>query len=570
MKWTGLFNNTAATKTLTARFLPGFFLFAFAFLLYMNTIPHDYALDDVAVIQQNKFTKMGLAGIPQLLKTFYWQGYWDLNSGLYRPLSMISFAVEKQIFGERPHLSHLINVLLFAFTSLLLFRVLIKLTPGQNHFFSFLTVLLFISHPVHSEVIANIKSRDELLCLFFLLFSLLFIFNFISTGSIRNLILAAVLFFLSLLSKEGALVLAGLLPLMLYFLTPADNRQIVRTTLILVIPALIFLFIHYYVISHGPARITYSYHDNSLVASPDPEGRIATAIGTNLQYLKLLVFPFTLSYDYSYNQFPNCHFSDYNVLLSLFLHLGLLAYAVYFLKKKTFISFCIFFYFISISMVSNVFMLIGTTFAERLLYLPSIGFCMALSWIVLQLHQTGQGKGKPVALLLGLAVIASYSFRTFTRNKDWKNNFTLFEQDVKSAPGSSRTHYNYGTELMFRKAFPETDTLKKKLLLDVVISQLEAAAHIDSIDPGIYLNLSTAYYQQKNYRKAIEKSKLAVYYNPADGKAYSTLGNSYYRTGQFDLAIENLKTSIAKGFGEQEAWNTIGVSYFGKKDYEKA
>ncbi|MCC6690621.1 MAG: tetratricopeptide repeat protein, partial [Bacteroidia bacterium] len=173
-------------------------------------------------------------------------------------------------------------------------------------------------------------------------------------------------------------------------------------------------------------------------------------------------------------------------------------------------------------------------------------------------------------LLIIFVIVTAYSFKTITRNADWKNNFTLFAKDVTASTGSSRTHYNYGTELMFQKAFPETDTLKKMEILNEVIKELETSARIDSIDPGTYLNLSTAYYQRKNYLRAAQTAELAIKYNPADGKAYSTLGSSYYRMGNYDLAITSLKTAIEKGFGGEEEYNTIGVSCFGKKDFAGA
>ena len=135
------------------------------FFLYLNTIFNDYAVDDLAVIQENRFTKQGVAGIPILLRTFYWEGYWNNNSGIYRPLSMVTFALEWQFFPDNPHAGHVTNIILYAITGFLLFKVLRRLMPEQNILFPFFVSLVFIAHPVHTEVVANIKSRDEILCL---------------------------------------------------------------------------------------------------------------------------------------------------------------------------------------------------------------------------------------------------------------------------------------------------------------------------------------------------------------------------------------------------------------------
>jgi Flp pilus assembly protein TadD len=559
----------------------GLIVFVLAFLLYINIINHDYALDDVACIQQNKFTKQGFAGIPKMLTTFYWQGYWDQNSGVYRPLSMITFAIEYQFFKDNPHVSHFISVLLYALTAVLLFRVLRQLFLKYSVVLPFAITLLFVAHPLHTEVVANIKSRDELLCFVFFLLTLSNILNYFKTKLNKHLMWALVCYFLSIFSKEGALVYLGIIPLTLYFFTDADNKKIIRTTLQLGAVALALIAVHQYVISHGPPTHAYSYHDNALVAAPTIASRLATAVFILGYYLKLLFIPHPLSYDYSFNQFPATGFGNLFVLLSLAIHIGLLVYTYKSFKRKNIYAYVILFYFIGMSMVANVFMLIGATMADRLLYAPSLAFCIAVVWFILNytkselrektfssLSNFYKNYSKP--LLIIIAIVAGFSFKTVTRNTDWQDNFSLFAKDVKASPGSSRTHYNYGTELMFRKAFNENDSLKKMQVLDEVITELETSAHIDSIDPGTYLNLSTACYQRKNYLRAAQTAALAVKYNPEDGKAYSTLGNSYYRMGNYDLAIENLKMAIAKGFGEQEAYNTIGVSYFGKKDYMNA
>src|ERR1017187_6894499 len=107
-------NSSSSLSEQRLIFILGIIVSIFGFLLYMNTIGNDYALDDVAVITKNKFVQNGFNGIPTILHTFYWQGYWDLNAGLYRPLSLILFAIEWQIFPDAPHIYHFINVVLFA------------------------------------------------------------------------------------------------------------------------------------------------------------------------------------------------------------------------------------------------------------------------------------------------------------------------------------------------------------------------------------------------------------------------------------------------------------------------
>jgi len=131
-----------------------------AFGLYWMSIPYGYVLDDQIVITDNQFTKKGIAGIWDILSTESFSGYFggqkDLVAGArYRPLSIVSFAVEQSIFGDNPSLRHFINILLYGFCGLLIFRILSILIPdkeNKNWLLSipFLAVALYILHPVHS------------------------------------------------------------------------------------------------------------------------------------------------------------------------------------------------------------------------------------------------------------------------------------------------------------------------------------------------------------------------------------------------------------------------------------
>ena len=167
-------------------------LFVFAFVLYGNTIFHDYALDDCLMITDNHYTQSGIKGIKDILLFDTCKGYGDnmLNSttgGRYRPLSLVTFALEKEFFGKNSHVEHFNNILLYAITGIFIFVVLSKLLkklPRPNLFLSvpFITALLFLAHPLHTEVVANIKSRDEILALLFSLITLYLFINYLESS----------------------------------------------------------------------------------------------------------------------------------------------------------------------------------------------------------------------------------------------------------------------------------------------------------------------------------------------------------------------------------------------------
>lgn len=151
----------------------------FAFMLYSQSIKHDYTIDDFTVISENSLTTKGISGIPIILKTDYWYGFRnELRGPIYRPTSLIIYAIVWQFSPNNPHIYHLINVLFYSLSSLILFYVLIKLFKDRNLLFPFIGALIYTTHPIHTEVVNNIKSLDEILCFLFALISIWFFLKY--------------------------------------------------------------------------------------------------------------------------------------------------------------------------------------------------------------------------------------------------------------------------------------------------------------------------------------------------------------------------------------------------------
>src|SRR5690349_15665328 len=137
-----------------------------AFALYVNTLGNGYALDDFSVIKENRQTKQGWGAFPEIFKTSFRYGYITNQDELYRPLPKASFAIEWAIAPDNPALAHFTNILLYALTGMLLFLTFRKYMGGSV-VIPFIASLLFIAHPIHTEAVANIKSRDEIMSLIF-------------------------------------------------------------------------------------------------------------------------------------------------------------------------------------------------------------------------------------------------------------------------------------------------------------------------------------------------------------------------------------------------------------------
>ena len=132
-----------------------------ALALYANTLQHGWALDDYPTIYGNRLTMSGLRGIPTMLHTGYWYGLDGMNDWLYRPLSLVMFAVEWQVSRGSPAMGHYVNVALYALTACALYRFLRELFDTYHVAVPLAITVLWIAHPLHTEVVANIKNREN-------------------------------------------------------------------------------------------------------------------------------------------------------------------------------------------------------------------------------------------------------------------------------------------------------------------------------------------------------------------------------------------------------------------------
>ena len=224
--------NTSSTSFLNSPYFPYAIIFLFAVAIYFNTLWNNYALDDSVMIWQNKFTLKGLSGIKDLFTHDSLTGFWGekgsqmVSGGRYRPLSLLTFAFEVNFFGLNPKVSHGVNVLLFASTCLLLYHLLLSLIPNKKDrpFYlsiPFIATMIYAGHPIHTEVVANIKGRDEIMGLLFSLLTLFISLRYVKLQKPLDLVWGTLCFFLALLSKENAITFIAIIPLTYFFFTQA-------------------------------------------------------------------------------------------------------------------------------------------------------------------------------------------------------------------------------------------------------------------------------------------------------------------------------------------------------------
>jgi len=581
-------NGTPAWFT-NAR-LHAWVLFALGFLLYANTLGHDYAQDDAIVITDNMFTTEGIAGIPGILQydTFY--GFFKeegkanlVAGGRYRPLTLVMFAIEYQLFGEHPFIGHLVNALLYGLTGVVLYWLLLQLfrpknDPAQAYFIALAAGLLFITHPIHTEAVANIKGRDEIVALLGSLAALYFSFRAYFAKKNLFQILAGVVFFLALLSKENAITVVVVAPFALYFFTKAKAGKIIAQTLPFALAAVIFLIIRFLIVGapggDPPMELMnnpFLQWNGSQYVPFTASERMATVLFTLGKYLQLLVFPHPLTHDYYPRHIGILSLGDWRVLLSLALYIGLGVYAILGLRQKNPISYGIWFYLLTLSIVSNIVFPIGTNMAERLLFMPSAGFAIAVA--ALMYHLTFKKKitrFKQLYPVLGvlIVVVVLFSIKTITRNPAWATNFTLFTTDINTSPNSAKLRNAVGGELVTQSVNEPNEQVKQAMLTEAA-GHLQEAINIHPTYKNAYLLLGNCYNYLKQYDQAIANYRKALELDPGYEEAFTNLKVTLQQAGRFygeeqgDLAraIQYLEQAYQMDANDYETVRLLGVAY---------
>jgi tetratricopeptide (TPR) repeat protein len=546
-----------------------------AFLLYANTLGHEYTVDDGTVIENNKITKKGISAIPEIFSTSYRKGFWDRNEGLYRPLSVAMFAIEWELVPKNPWPGHLMNVILFALTVYLLFMLLASIFKEYSLFVPMFAAVLFAIHPIHTEVVANIKSRDEILCLLFVILTFKWLHDYLQNKNIVLLILSAIAFFMAYLSKESAITIVGVIPFFIWFFSKASIPQNVKISSLYFGVTGVYLLLRYQILGEMRGSAEIQLINNSILGASSGMDQFGTAMAIMGKYLYLLVIPHPLVFDYSYNQIPVVSIASAGALISLIIYGALAFYAVKGVAKKDAIAFGIIFFAITVSLVSNVLFLIESTMAERFIYMPSIGFCIAIAVLISKAFKLSTSQNlttlktqiisKPILLTLVVVLFAGYSVKTIARNNDWENNLKLLAADVKSSPNSARIRYAYGSALLIEKGLKEENLNVKNGFLDRSIAELQKGVAILPSYGEAWYHLGLAYKERGNAGAAVPAFEQARSYKDfKEADFYISSGLAYGLTGKFDLAIRDFTRAIEIDPSNPEAYNNKGL-YFSEK-----
>lgn len=569
--------------------LQSILLFVFACALYANTVSHGFVLDDELVVTNNAFVKKGVAGIGDIFSQFTLTGQTQkiVYGDRYRPLTPALFAIVYEGVGEKPWPYHLLCVLLFAGTAVLAYRTAVALLSKYDSgagalLTAALAGWLFAAHPIHTEVVANIKSCDETAALALSLGALWLILRAFDSGRTLFAGLGGLVFFAGLFAKENTVTFLAVIPLALWFFRKASFRQVA----VLLAPALaatvVWLLIRMQVVS-SPDAAPMSLINNPFIEMKDNQwvalgvaDRLATVFYTLGKYVQLLIFPHPLTSDYYPRMIPVMHFSSPLVWLSLAVYIAGAWYALAGWRKgKTDpVRFGILYFFITLSIVSNLFFTIGTNMAERFIFMPSWGFCLAAGALLAGLALGGR---KTLALGLTGLVLVLFSVKTVWRNFDWKSNRTLFFKDVEVSGNSAKIQNGCGY-LLIDDAMKEKDPVKRQQLINSAIKHLDKALEVFPWYIEAFYMRGNAYYLSQNYAAAVENYKNAYQLNAKHEMSRNNLALSLrelakqqiQQRGDLKKIIDELTESHELFGTDPETVSLLGNAYMFAGQYQEA
>ncbi len=440
----------APRQSAPRRWLPGLALAAIAFATYANTLGAGFVADDREWIVGNDAVR----SLSTVWRAFA-QG--QLHNRVFRPVPLAWFTLDYAIARLSPWFYHLENVLLHALVTLLVWRLL---KPFGRRV-AWLAAAAFAVLPVHTEAVANITSRSELAAAMFALLALMQVRTARRASGGHawlRLALAGVLMMLAAMSKETALAVPLLAPLLWWEAGSEEDRRAsdgsARLWSILALAALVAGIIGYLALQlHArccvlfPSTLLYGQLDNPLRAASWLE-RVRTALMIFGQNFAVSFFPYHFSVDYSYNQIPLVNrWIEARFLLWTALPAAALCLA--FLARQRWPNLLrgIAWFVIALAPASNLVFMIGTIRGERLLYIPSIGACLVIGQALALLFSARRrwAIAAAMAVLLTLALVAG------NRNRVWQSQEAFTASMVRDAPNSARAHFQAGGLLMLRR-----------------------------------------------------------------------------------------------------------------------
>lgn len=506
-------------------------------ILYGRILGNGFAVDDFPAIVNNDLVQEGVSGIPQIFQESYYFGYDQREqANEYRPLASSFYAIEVSFFGANPLGFHALSLVIYMATLWILFLFLSQLVSWKQALFG---TLLYALIPVHAEVVANIKAQDDLLMAFFL-FSSFYAWN--RKGEKGFMWLALGAYLCAIFSKESALPMLLLFPA----LDVLKTHKLDKKALLFLVPSVVYMGARLLVLQ-GVDEVNVV--NNALAFADGYAEQSAMGFAFFVEYLMLLLAPYQLSWDYSFNHFELHGWMHWESILGLVLFLAAAFFILRKAKKPDLFAWSLFFFLLSIFLYLHLLILLEATLAERFLFIPSFAFVLLMleaykKWKVLQ--------------WVYIPVLLFWSIIIWNRTADWKDNLTLFEADIEKVPKSIRANSALAFALYEQAiATEESDQVK----LERAAEYYRTAINIYGNDASTWYNFGMCNLAMGDYTMAELCFKDCLRLKPKHTLAFNNLGNIQYLKGEHGMAKSYYTQAIQADPKNAEAWSNLGAEY---------
>lgn len=502
-------------RTALWRFTQFFVPILLALILYSPILYNGFTFDDFKTVIGNQCVD-GTLSIGEALARDYWCMSDNQSNGSWRPLTVLVLRSIYSIFEDWAPAFHFLSLFLYLLLVALSMRLAYILTENNN--ITAFTGLIFAAHPVHTEAVASITSLADLLSAFFVFWSFVVYAGILKDpAKWQRRWMAIPLMFMGVLSKESAATGFGVLILFdlamklekpqikIFFKEKGlSGSKLWVPWALAVVTWGVYLSIKQQALGQ---LVPHIVGQDNILAQTEGISYYATAFSAVFEYLRLLVFPLRLSIDYSFNQIPleTSIFSLRALIALITMAVSILA-GLAFIKNRFTISFAILMIWISLSISTNLVILIPSIVAERLLLVPSFGICLLLG-ILLERFRPPVGSSLRLLFIIGTTLLLlAASYKTVSRNLEWYNNTTLFKEAVKTSPESKKVQVNMGW-------FYRTKSLWKEAL-----KHYEKAYGIGRVESDAFLHreIGLCHHALGNMSEALNYYKMALKINPAD------------------------------------------------------
>ena len=530
-------------------------------LAYSNSFQNSFQYDDFHVILKNPAIKDPANYLQFFLNPQLGSGLVKDTSG-YRPLLMVSFALNYSVGGLEVFGYHLFNFILHTLCAFLVFFITLlflritcdedRLNLTRNQLTALFAASVFALHPVQTEWVTYITGRSNLMTAFFFLAAFWAYMEYGLTQKIHHLFLSSFSYTCALLVKETAVTLLLILALfnILFPLGRTWKRRLFSLLPHIGLTAIYLMIrVHFFGSLQSNSQPVRPLYDNLL-----------TQLRAWVHYLGTLLLPLNLNVDYDFS--VSHSLLESQVIFSIFI-LTTLAMVIWRISTASRLVGFFALWFVINLLPTNSLIPLEDVITDRWLYLPSVGYAvimaLAAEWIFRAKVQGGNRPGKIIFFFICAMVIELYGFATVVRNFTWSSYWTLWEDAVDKSPNKGRPHVGLGLALNYVGRTGQA------------IEEFKKATQLNPKAGEPFLNLGYIYFHQGKMEEAIQAFQKAIVLTPRlSAECHNNLGIIYLQQGRKEEGLKKLQLALhARPFYARTHWN-LGNFYEKEGDIDRA